>query len=37
MIEALQHRLGYRFKDKNLLDLALTHPSVLKKQSNQRL
>ncbi len=37
MIEALQHRLGYRFKDGNLLDLALTHPSVLKKQSNQRL
>lgn len=38
----LQERLGYRFHDRSLLDLALTHPSVaheqgLPIQTNQRL
>jgi ribonuclease-3 len=37
MIDSLQKRLGYQFRDENLLLVALTHPSVLKKQSNQRL
>lgn len=33
----LQERIGYRFKNEKLLKLALTHPSVNKKQNNQRL
>ena len=38
----LQQRLGYRFRDENLLRLALTHPSVAHEQNsptphNQRL
>ena len=37
MTGTLQQRIGYHFRDENLLKLALTHPSVLKKQSNQRL
>jgi ribonuclease-3 len=37
MIDALQERLGYRFRDEKLLLLALTHPSVINRQSNQRL
>jgi ribonuclease-3 len=36
-MDALQTRIGYRFRDGGLLALALTHPSVLKQQSNQRL
>jgi len=36
-LEALQERIGYRFHDAGLLKLALTHPSVAKAQSNQRL
>lgn len=37
MTGELHTRLGYRFRDEALLQLALTHPSVLHKQSNQRL
>ncbi len=37
MIDALQTRIGYRFRDETLLTLALTHPSVLHAPSNQRL
>ena len=37
MTETLQNHIGYHFRDEHLLTLALTHPSVLKKQSNQRL
>lgn len=37
MTDALQERLSYHFRDEKLLLLALTHPSVIKKQSNQRL
>ena len=33
----LERALGYVFKDKALLTLALTHPSMLEQQSNQRL
>jgi len=36
-MESLQQRIGYRFRDSGLLKLALTHPSVAKQQSNQRL
>lgn len=36
-MRTLQERIGYRFKDEALLKLALTHPSVNKKQNNQRL
>jgi len=40
--EELQQRLGYRFQNRELLQLALTHPSVaheqgLRVQTNQRL
>ena len=40
--EELQERLGYRFVNRDLLQLALTHPSVaheqgLRVQTNQRL
>src|ERR1019366_1068777 len=40
--EALQDRLGYVFRDRALLQLALTHPSVAQKhnaalETNQRL
>ena len=31
---ALQERLGYRFRDENLLRLALTHPSIAHEQNN---
>lgn len=37
MIDSLQKRLNYQFRDESLLLMALTHPSVLKKQSNQRM
>lgn len=37
MIEALQRRIGYRFRDTGLLTLAMTHPSMLNRQNNQRL
>ncbi len=33
----LEERIGYRFRDGKLLTLALTHPSVVKSPSNQRL
>lgn len=41
-LAALQQRLGYRFRDENLLRLALTHPSVAHESAqdlkhNQRL
>jgi ribonuclease III len=41
-LSALQQRLGYHFRDENLLRLALTHPSVAHEQNhpaphNQRL
>ena len=36
-MDALQQRIGYRFRDGGLLDLALTHPSIANRQSNQRL
>lgn len=36
-MDALQQRIGYSFRDSGLLKLALTHPSVAKEQSNQRL
>ena len=36
-MKALQERIGYSFKDESLLKLALTHPSIVKVQSNQRL
>ncbi len=40
--EELEQRLGYQFRDRNLLQLALTHPSVAHErgvplQTNQRL
>lgn len=37
MSRALQQRIAYHFRDEALLKLALTHPSVLNLQSNQRL
>ena len=36
-MEALQKRIGYQFRDINLLARALTHPSLAKKVNNQRL
>ena len=33
----LEEALGYAFTDKALLQLALTHPSALEEQNNQRL
>lgn len=36
-MDALQERIGYCFSDPELLQLALTHPSIAKAQSNQRL
>src|SRR2546426_12512765 len=41
-LAALQARLGYTFRDENLLRLALTHPSIAHEQgaplqTNQRL
>src|ERR1035437_6481376 len=33
-LAALQSRLGYQFRDDNLLPLALTHPSVAHEQNN---
>ena len=33
----LEQRIGYSFKNPALLELALTHPSIAKTQSNQRL
>ena len=36
-MEALQKRIGYQFRDINLLARALTHPSLAKKENNQRL
>ncbi len=37
MIEDLQKRLGYQFKDKNLIIEALTHKSYKKPYNNERL
>ena len=34
---ALEERIGYHFRDGDLLALALTHPSTGRAQSNQRL
>lgn len=36
-LDALQSTLGYRFRDANLLTLALTHRSLARDTSNQRL
>ena len=36
-MHTLEQRIGYRFKNPALLELALTHPSLAKTQSNQRL
>ena len=36
-MEALQKRIGYQFCDIELLERALTHPSLAKKENNQRL
>ena len=36
-MNALEEKLGYRFLDKALLKLALTHPSTLENKDNQRL
>src|SRR4051812_33107124 len=41
-LDGLQARLGYQFKDRSLLELAVTHPSFLPEhpeapESNQRL
>lgn len=36
-IQALQERLGYQFKDKNLIIEALTHKSYSKQYNNERL
>jgi len=36
-MENLQERIGYKFNDSELLKLALTHPSLAKKENNQRL
>lgn len=41
-MDALQHRLGYQFRNAELLERAMTHPSVLQErpelsESNQRL
>lgn len=39
-LQKLQENLGYRFKDVSLLELALTHPSIVQKdqaEDNQRL
>jgi ribonuclease-3 len=40
-MQTLEQRIGYAFRDRNLLTLALTHPSLIQKnksgQSNQRL
>jgi ribonuclease-3 len=36
-MDSLQTRINYHFRDGGLLTLALTHPSVAKAQSNQRL
>jgi ribonuclease-3 len=33
-LAALQQRLGYQFRDENLLRLALTHPSITQGQDN---
>ncbi len=37
VIMALQERLGYQFKDKNLITQALTHKSYKKPYNNERL
>ncbi|MDE3060753.1 MAG: ribonuclease III [Pseudomonadota bacterium] len=36
-MQPLEQRIGYRFRDGGLLKLALTHPSLGRQQSNQRL
>lgn len=36
-MNALQHKIGYHFKQPELLQLALTHPSNDKSENNQRL
>lgn len=36
-MQALQQRIGYQFKDEELLRLALTHPSFAGQRNNQRL
>lgn len=36
-MQALQQRIGYRFKNETLLKLALIHPSLNKGENNQRL
>ncbi|MBE0601271.1 MAG: ribonuclease III, partial [Firmicutes bacterium] len=33
----LEKALGYKFQNKSLLQLALTHPSALEEHNNQRL
>jgi ribonuclease-3 len=37
MVSALEKSLGYRFENPKLLEQALTHPSLGRKQNNQRL
>lgn len=36
-LHSLMNRLGYEFRDPSLLDLALTHRSVSKRNNNERL
>lgn len=36
-MDNLQERIGYKFRDSELLKRALTHPSLAKKENNQRL
>lgn len=36
-MDSLQERIAYRFRDNKLLTRALTHPSLAKKENNQRL
>ena len=39
MLAGLEERLGYRFKDRSLLQIALTHASIADRRvvSNERL
>ncbi len=36
-MEALQKRIGYKFRNISLLERALTHPSLARQENNQRL